>query len=183
MLIYSSGLSNMYIRLSVSLLMMSLTTTSAYASNEGGLEACMLATIAIRAGTYTKVEYLGFTDEGVSAYEIEMKDLDGKEWEFECDAHTGEILEIEQEVASPDAALFKKKMKVSEKEARKIATDLYPGTIEEVEYEIESNGQASYEFDIADKYGVEFKIEVDATSGDIVEVQIEKWEIGGANNL
>jgi uncharacterized membrane protein YkoI len=75
-------------------------------------------------------------------------------------------------------ALFKKKMKVSEKEARKIATDLYHGTIEEVEYEIESHGQVSYEFDIVDKYGVEFKIEVDATSGDIVEVQIEKCEIG-----
>jgi predicted lactoylglutathione lyase len=81
-------------RLFMSFLIMSLTTTSAYASHKGGLEACMLATTAIRAGTYTKVEYLGFTDEGVSAYEIEMKDLDGKVWEFECDAHSGEIIEI-----------------------------------------------------------------------------------------
>jgi uncharacterized membrane protein YkoI len=138
----------------------------------------MQATISVRAGTYTKVEYLGFTDEGVSAYEIEMTDLDGKKWEFECDAHNGQIIEIEREVESADDDLFKKKMKFSEKQARKIATDLYPGDIKEVEYEIESNGQASYEFDIVDKYGVEFKIEVDATSGDIVEFQIEKWEIG-----
>tara|TARA_R110002072_G_scaffold118428_1_gene250057 strand:- start:15658 stop:16170 length:513 start_codon:yes stop_codon:yes gene_type:complete len=164
------------------LIFLATTNTSANANHQGGLEACMLATTAIRTGTYTKVEYLGFTDEGVSAYEIEMRDLDGKIWEFECDAHSGEIIEIEQEVANSDVPLFKKKMKVSEKEASTIATDLYPGTIEEVEYEIESNGQVSYEFDIVDKYGVEFKIEVDATSGDIVEVQIEKWEIGEEAN-
>ncbi|GJM06080.1 MAG: hypothetical protein DHS20C09_20760 [marine bacterium B5-7] len=171
-------------RLFMSFLIMTLTTINASAdvSHQGGLEACMLATTAIRTGTYTKVEYLGFTDEGVSAYEIEMKDLDGKVWEFECDARSGEIIEIEQEVANSDAPLFKKKMKVSEKKAQTIATDLYPGTIEEVEYEIESNGQVSYEFDIVDKYGVEFKIEVDATSGDIVEVQIEKWQIGAEDN-
>lgn len=160
-----------------------LFTTNVHAEHEGGLEACMLAATAIRTGTYTKVEYLDFTDEGVSAYEIEMKDLDGKEWEFECDSHTGAIIEIEQEVATPDAPLFKKKMKVTEKDAKKIATELYPGTVEEVEYEIEMDGKASYEFDIVDKYGVEFKIEVDATSGEIVEVQIEKWEIGEEDSI
>ena len=155
-----------------------LVNSNVYAGHKGGLEKCLLAAKAIRAGTYVKVEYLGFADEGGSAYEIEIRDDDGNEWEFECDADNGEIVEIEQEVESPNDALFKKKMKVSEKDVRKIATDLYPGNIKEVEYEIEANGQASYEFDIVDKYGVEFKIEVDATSGDIVEVQIEQWEIG-----
>lgn len=163
---------------SLIILLITLSTFNVNAESNNSLDACLLASTAIRAGTFTKLEYLGFTDEGVSAYEIEVRDLEGKEWEFECDAHTGKIIEIEQEVSSPESALFKKKMKISEKEAKKIATDLYPGTIEEVEYEIESNGRASYEFDIVDKYGVEFKIEVDATSGDIVEVQIEKWEIG-----
>lgn len=143
-----------------------------------GLENCLNAVKAIRAGSFIKVEYLGFADEGGTAYEIELRDADGKEWEFECDAASGRIIEIEQEVDSPNDPLFKRKMKISESEARKTATELYPGTIEEVEYEIEANGAASYEFDIVDKYGVEFKIEVDATSGEIVEMQIEKWEIG-----
>ncbi|HSR63544.1 MAG TPA: PepSY domain-containing protein [Gammaproteobacteria bacterium] len=147
------------------------------------LEKCLMAAQAIRAGSFVKLEYLGFTDEGTSSYEIEIRDPDGNEWEFECSTRTGEILEIEQEVDSPESPLFKRNMKISEQQARKIATDLYPGTIEEVEYEIEANGDASYEFDIVDKYGVEFKIEVDATTGDIVEVQIERWEIGEEDRL
>lgn len=98
-----------------------------------------------------------------------MKDLDGKEWEFECGAYSGDIIEIEQEGARLDVALFKKKMKMFEKKARKIATDLYPVTIKEVEYEIESNGQTSYEFDIA--------------SEDTGEVQIKEWGVGELDNI
>lgn len=142
------------------------------------LEDCLTAARAIRAGDFVKVEYLSFTDEGGAAYEIEIRDPDGREWEFECNVATGQIVEIEQEVDSPNDPLFKQQMKISEQEALKIATRLYPGTLKEVEYEIEVDGRASYEFDIVDKYGVEFKVEVDATTGEIVEVQLEQWEIG-----
>lgn len=142
------------------------------------LEDCLMAAKAIRVGQFVKVEFLNYTDEGEAAYEIEIRDPDGKEWEFECSASTGQIIEIEQEVESANDPLFKKHMKVTEEEARKTATQLYPGKIEEVEYEIEANGAASYEFDIIDKYGVEFKVEVDAATGEIVEVQLEQWEIG-----
>lgn len=145
----------------------------------GSLESCLTHVTEIRAGDFIKVEYLGFADEGGAAWEIELRDIDGKDWEFECDAGNGDIIEIEQEVDSPDHPLFKHRVKVSEDEARDIALRLYPGTVQEVEYEIESNGMASYEFDILDKYGVEFKVEVDATTGEIVEFQLEKWEIGG----
>jgi uncharacterized membrane protein YkoI len=151
---------------------------SVQADHRTGLEDCLLAVKAIRAGDFVKVEYLGFADEGGAAYEIELRDPDGKEWEFECSASTAKIIEIEQEVDSASHELFKRQAKVSEDDARKIALSLYPGEIEEVEYEIEANGAASYEFDIVDKYGVEFKVEVDAKTGDIVEVQIEQWEIG-----
>jgi len=154
------------------------TASAGHGHRGNGLENCLKAVKAIRAGSFVKVEYLGFADEGGSAYEIEIRDADGREWEFECDAMSSRIIEIEQEVESVNDPLFKKHMQVSESEARKIATELYPGTIEEVEYEIEANGAASYEFDIVDKYNVEFKIEVDASSGEIVEVQIEQWEIG-----
>jgi uncharacterized membrane protein YkoI len=142
------------------------------------LEGCLKEVRAIRPGDVVKVEYLGFTDEQKAAYEIEVRTDNGQEWEFECAARSGTILEFEQEVDSPTHELFKRHMKVSEDQARKIATELYPGEIVEVEYEIEANGDASYEFDIEDRWGVEFKVEVDAATGAIVEVQIERWEIG-----
>jgi uncharacterized membrane protein YkoI len=163
------------------LVLMTATATPVMAGNSGKrveLEDCLKAATAIRAGDFVKVEYLAYTDEGESAYEIEVRDPDGREWEFECSATTGSIIEMEQEVESANDPLFKRHMKVSESDARNTALQLYPGTVEEVEYEIEANGAASYEFDIVDKYGVEFKVEVDAASGAIVEVQMEKWEIG-----
>lgn len=160
------------------LMLLSIFTLPVAAGKKVTLEDCLKSVTAIKPGDYVKVEYLSFTDEGGPAYEIEVRDPDGKEWEFECSARSGEILEIEQEVDSPDHELFKRKRKISEERAIGIAKELYPGTVKEIEYEIESNGAASYEIDIVDKYGVEVKVEVDATSGDIVEVQYEEWEIG-----
>jgi len=162
----------------VAFVLLSNQAHSGQSHQQGSLENCLTAVTEIRAGDFIKVEYLSFTDEGKSAFEIEIRDTDGRNWEFECDAGSGNIIEIEQEVDSADDPLFKRRMKVSEAEARDIALSLYPGTIKEVEYEIEANGQASYEFDIQDKYGIEFKVEVDASSGDIVEFQMEKWQIG-----
>lgn len=151
---------------------------AAFADHPDPLERCLNAVRAIRPGDVVKVEYLGFTDEQQAAYEIEMRMDDKSEWEFECSKATGQILEIEQEVASANHELFKRHMKVDEQKARSVATGLYPGDIKETEYEIEADGRASYEFDIVDRWGVEFKVEVDATSGEIVEVQIERWQIG-----
>ncbi len=164
-------------------LLMTTLSLPAYAGHKGGLEKCLRAATALRSGDYIKVEYLGFADEGGSAYEIEVKDVNGKYWEFECSADNNQITEIEQEVKSADDPLFKRNLKIKESEARKIALDLYPGKIKEVEYEIESDGKASYEFDITDHFGVEFKIEVDASTGEIVEVQIEQWQIGGEDEV
>lgn len=142
------------------------------------LEDCLAAASAVRKGAYVKVEYLVHADEGQPAYEIEIRDGAGREWELECGAHTGAILEIEQEADSADDPLFKANAKVSEGDARATASKLYPGKVEEVEYEIEANGDASYEFDIVDADGTEWKVEIDAATGKVVEVQVEKWEIG-----
>lgn len=142
------------------------------------LEKCLQAVSAVRKGSYVKVEYLSFTDEGRSAYEIEIRDKAGREWEFECATRDAAILEIEQEVEKVDDPLFQARAKISEADAKATATRLYPGTVEEVEYEIEANGDVSYEFDIVDADGTEWKVEVDGASGAIVEVQVEKWEIG-----
>jgi uncharacterized membrane protein YkoI len=145
--------------------------------SHGGLEACLKAVSAVKPGRYVKVEYLSLTDEGQAAYEVEVRDRNGREWEFECSARSAQLIEIEQEVEAGDAA-FTAKAKVSADAAKATATALYAGTVEEFEYELEADGTPVYEIDIADAGGTEFKVEVDAISGEIVEVQIEGWEIG-----
>jgi len=141
-----------------------------------GLEKCIAAAQGVKKGDMLKLEKLNVA--GKPMYELEIRDAEGKEWEFMCDVNSGKITEQESEVDAADSEPFKSKMKVSEKEAADIALKAHPGKIEEVEYEIEENGDASYEFDIVDDKGVETKVEVDAATGKIIETSIEEWEIG-----
>ena len=151
-------------------------------SGKGQLETCLAATAKIKSGEFVKVEYLNPSAEGVPTYEIEVRDSEGGEWEFLCNARKGHVYEIETEVDSSSDERFKRQAKVSEEQARKTALDLYPGKIQEVEYEIESNGDVTYEFDIVDLGGTEWKVEVDAATGKIIEVHVEEWEIGEEPN-
>jgi uncharacterized membrane protein YkoI len=148
---------------------------SAQAADQG-LENCIAAAQAIKKGDMLKIEKLNVS--GKPFYELEIRDAQGMEWEFMCDANSGKITEQESEAGSADSEPFKSKMKISEKEAADIALKAHPGTIQEVEYEIEENGDASYEFDIVDDKGVETKVEVDAVTGKIIETSTEEWEIG-----
>jgi len=146
--------------------------------SHGGLHQCLKSASAIKEGYYAKLEYLTFTGSGTTAYEIEIHDKNGVEWELVCDISTGTIYEIEREVESTSDPLFKKNMKVNEDAAKKAALALYPGKVVHTEYEIEANGASSYEFDIFERPGVTYKVEVDAATGEVVEVSIEKWDIG-----
>jgi len=141
-----------------------------------GIEKCLQTALAAKPGQVIKVE--AKTEKGVPVYEFDIVGADGRAWDIECNANTGKVTEIEEEVASADAPAYKAKAKVSEADARKIALDAYPGEIIETEYEIESDGGASYEFDIRTKDGKEWKVEVDATTGKIVEANREHFQIG-----
>ncbi|MEW8525723.1 MAG: PepSY domain-containing protein [Candidatus Thiodiazotropha endolucinida] len=152
-----------------------LMSPVAYAAS---LEDCLHAANQIKQGDFVKVEYLNPSAEGIPTYEIEVRTSSGREWEFMCDANTGMIYEIEQEVGSAADPLFSKHAKVTAKQASDTVLGLYPGKIEEIEYEIETNGDASYEIDVVDEGGTEFKVEVDAASGKVIEVHVEQWEIG-----
>jgi uncharacterized membrane protein YkoI len=143
-----------------------------------GLENCLQAASSIKSGVFVKVEFLNPSAQGMPTYEIEVRDAKGTEWEFMCDAKTGLIYEIEQEVDSSAEKRFSKHKKVSEEDARAAALEVYPGEIREREYEIESDGSATYEFDVVGSDGTEFKVEVDAASGKIIEVAVEQWQIG-----
>ena len=131
---------------------------------------------------FIKVEYLSAGQDEDPSFEIEARDSKGRQWEFMCEADEANIYEIEQEATSADNPLFKQNIKISEQQARQIATDLYPGTIKEVEYEIEANGDSTYEIDVVDEQGTEWKVEVDAASGDIIETHVEQWQIGYETN-
>src|SRR5690554_6742754 len=107
------------------------------ADHGGGLHACLKAASAIKEGYYAKLEYLTLVESGNEAYEIEIHDNDGVEWELMCNVKKGTIFEIEREVESPSDPLFKNRMKVDEKTAIQTATTLYPGKLVHTEYEIE----------------------------------------------
>lgn len=141
------------------------------------LETCMKAALAKKAGIVVKVEFK--IERGTTPiYEFDIESKDGKAWDIECDANTGKITEVDQEVRSVDDPLFKAKMKISEAEARKIALSKYPGEIKEVEYKTDPGVDASYEFDIITKDGKEMKVEVDAYTANIVEESEEIYQIG-----
>jgi uncharacterized membrane protein YkoI len=131
-------------------------------------ETCKKAALAKKPGTVKKIEFK--SEKGAPVYEFAIESADGKRWDIECNASTGKITEVEQEVRNADDPAFKAKMKFGEAEARAVALSAYPGEVKGVEYEIEENGDASYEFDIITKGGKKMKVEVDASTGKIVEV-------------
>jgi len=145
-------------------------------STKVSMETCLQAARAKLDGDVVKLELK--TERGVPTYEFE---IEGKErtMEYECDANSGQITEVEQEVDSPEHPAFKSKAKISLKQAQETAMKAHPGKIVETEYEIESNGSPSYEFDIEKSDGSEAKLEVDAISGEIIEDdEQEIYQIG-----
>jgi len=143
-------------------------------AHKGRMETCMKAALALHPGTVISLE--AEIEDGKRIYEFDIKGNDGREWEVECDARTGKIIEVEEELASADDPAFKATISVDE--AKEIALKKQPGEVVEMEFSIEANGASSYEFDIRDANGVEWEVEVDAITGDIIEVSREIYQIG-----
>ena len=139
------------------------------------LGKCVKAALTKHEGNIVKVEFKSENKKGV--YEFDIESADGNSWDIECDAKSGKVIEVEQEVKADDAK-FKAAAKVSEADAKATALAAHPGTVVETEYEIEADGKASYEFDILEADKEEIKVEVDATTGKIVEVSYEEYQIG-----
>lgn len=139
------------------------------------LGKCLKAALSKHDGKVVKTEYK--TEKKVGFYEFDIESADGTAWDITCNAKTGKVTEIEQEVTAADAK-FKALAKVSEADAKATALAAHPGTVVETEYEVESDGKASYEFDILEADKEEVKVEVDATTGKTVEVSYENYQIG-----
>ncbi len=153
-----------------------LSLSSLATAADRNLESCIEAIANQKPGAMVKLEKV--EGEGKRLYEFEMRDVNGFEWEFMCDADTGKIVEMESEVRSPESLSFRQASRYTEEDAARVALKRFPGRIEEVEYEIEENGEPTYEFDIVDAKGRETKVEVNAANGKIIEVWTESWEIG-----
>lgn len=160
--------------LAVSLLVASSTVLAETTIQD--FDRCLTAALDKRPGQIVKVEYK--IEDKRHVYEFDIRGRDGFNWDVECLKNTGEIVEIEREVAYANHPDFKAKVKFNEKEAREIALAKFPGEIVEVEYELESDGRVSYEFDIDTLNDGEIKIEIDATTGEVVEINTEIWQVG-----
>lgn len=139
------------------------------------LGKCVKAALAKQDGKLVKVE--AKSESKTLVYEFDVQAADGKSYDIECNAKTGKITEVEEEVAATDSR-FKAIAKVTEADAKATALAKHPGTVVEVEYEIEPDGKASYEFDILEADNEEVKVEVDAATGKIVETSYEIYQIG-----
>lgn len=137
---------------------------------------CVRSVLLAHSGTIVKVE--GTTDSTRAIYEFDVRSPDGTQWDIECDALTAKVVEIEQEVNSPNDEPFKARVVITTDSARAIALAAHPGEVIETEFEVESDGAATYEFDIKGADGSETKVEVDATNGKITEANPEAFQIG-----
>ncbi|HOY87549.1 MAG TPA: PepSY domain-containing protein [Methylotenera sp.] len=154
-------------------------STLAYAgqTHSGKMETCMKAALAKHPGEVLTIE--AEISGGKAQYEFDIKDKDGKEWEVECLAKSGKVIEEEQELANADDPAFKAKAKITQEDAKKTALAKYPGDVVDSEVSIEADGSASYEFDIKTANGKEMEVEVDATTGKLSEDPEEEiYQIG-----
>lgn len=164
-------------KLIVALIASALATPAfAAAKHTGALETCMKAALAKYPGAVQTLE--AEIEQGKAIYEFDIRAKDGKEWEVECDAKSGKITEVEEEVTAEDPR-FKSKAKVSFEDARKAALAIHAGEVLETEFALEADGSASYEFDIKTAGGKEMEVEIDAASGKLEEEPEEEiYQIG-----
>lgn len=139
-------------------------------------EACIETVLAATPGRVVKVERKD--SDGRAAYEFDVRDVAGRDWNVVCALASREIVETEREVTSASDPLFARRAGHDEYAARQAALAVRPGVIQEVEYEIEADGGATYEFDIVDAEGEEAKIEISAETLEVLEYAIEHWQVG-----
>ena len=111
-------------------------------------------------------------DDGTLFYNVEFY-TDKKEYDYEIDAKTGKILEVDFEIEREfkDSSLLEK-AKISEQEAQQIVLDEVSGASEddlymELDYD---DGELMYEGELLYD-GYEYEFEINAETG-----EIESWE-------
>lgn len=140
------------------------------------VETCLRKSYKEIEGKAIKLEFK--LEKDIPVYEFKI--LSSKDkfiFNVECNAKSGEIIEIEREVNKNNKE-FLEASKISVSQARMIALKAYPGKVISEEREIGINSSYTYQFDIKTDKGYEIKIDVNAITGNIVEANIEIYEIG-----
>jgi uncharacterized membrane protein YkoI len=145
------------------------------AAEVNALDTCIAQALAKHPGKI--VSLASETEENKKQYELDIKGHDDRNWEIECDAKTGKINRVEQEI-SPNDPAFKSKAKIRLDQAIKLALDKYPGHVVNIEYDLEDDGEISYEFIIETTKGETIEIEVDAVSGQLAGFEKVHYRIG-----
>ncbi|WP_052144683.1 PepSY domain-containing protein [Halalkalibacter okhensis] len=106
------------------------------------------------------------SDDGEVIYEVELK-YEGNDYDFEVDAFTGEIIEIDDDLLKTPIA---EDMKIDVAEAKKRAIEsVGEGSVKEIELE-KKWGQYVYEIEAKIK-GEDGDIYVDAMSGEVLYIE------------
>ena len=153
-----------------------LLQANEHQATQGLFNECRTEATALKPGRVIKVEMK--IQQGREVYEFDIRDKDNRDWDIECDAATGKLVEVEEEIYGINDARFSEKMSVSYTEAKELVLKAYPGEIIEMEYEIEEDGTAVYEFDIRTTTGADMKVEIDASTGKVHEANREIWQVG-----
>ena len=140
----------------IAILITSFSVNADVNFKNGLFEQCRKRALQLRPGQIIKVEFKIEYD--MQVYEFDIRDQNNHDWDIECAAATGEIIEIEEEVYGGGDSRFAERMTIGYREAKQKALALYPGEILEVEYEIEEDGVPVYEFDIQQVNGETVKI-------------------------
>jgi len=167
-------MSNQWIRVAVASLFLG-SAFVAQSAEVNALDACVASSLQKHPGKI--VSLASEVEDGKKQYELDIKGNDGRNWEVECNAKTGKINRVEQEI-SPNDAAFKSKAKIRLDQAIKSALDKYPGHIVNIEYDLEDDGEISYEFMIETVDGKAIEIEVDAVNGKLAGFETVNYRIG-----
>jgi uncharacterized membrane protein YkoI len=137
------------------------------------MEQCLKAALAVRTGEVRKLQLE--VEDGKPIYEFAIRTKQGETWELECDAATGEIVEVERN-SSPNDPVWEKNAKLLAKQATDIAVKAHPGKVKGTEREILGDGRPVWEVEIIDGSGKEIEVHVDARTGEILSVEHEADE-------
>jgi uncharacterized membrane protein YkoI len=137
------------------------------------MEQCLKAALAVRDGDVRRLQLE--VEDGKPIYEFAIRVKSGETWELECDAATGEIVEVERN-SSPNDPVWTKSAKLLSKQASDIAVKAHPGKVKGTEREILGDGRPMWEVEIMDASGKEIEVHVDARTGEILSVEHEADE-------
>ena len=136
-------------------------------------KAKALAHAGLKADQVTFTEAKLDWDDGKEVYDIEFYTADYKEYDYEIDARTGAVLEMDYDAESFTPPVSSGT--ITMEKAREIALSKVPGAKEEniVKLELDRNdGRPVYEIEIIYN-AMEYEMEISAADGTILEFESE----------